>query len=182
LNEPWPEYKEQEWRQASPEAIAKALSAPPTWIDRLAPRLIGLAIGLPWLIVLAVIVYSARGEDRRRPGPVTEIPIEGYRLDYRPTLHRCASGECEGNTDYYMGFAADGSCHTVLYPADWDTSMCAIRLRQIEANDCRVVPDNDDPFCHQMLADLAAPGASKRKVRLTLVLQRGRVVDWKPTP
>jgi len=60
--------------------------------------------------------------------------------------------------------------------------MCAIRLRQIEANDCRAVPDNDDAFCRQMLADLAAPGASKQRARITLIMQRGRVVDWKPTP
>jgi hypothetical protein len=182
LSEPWPEDKEQEWPRPSPENIAKALSAPPTWIDRLAPRLIGLAIGLPWLIMLAVMVFSASGNSKRQPGPVTETTIEGYRLDYRPTLHRCgnAGGQCTGSTEYYMGLAADGSCHTVLYPADWDAGMCAIRLRQIEANDCRAVPDNDDAFCRQMLADLAAPGASKRKVRLTLVMQRGRVVDWKP--
>lgn len=182
MSESWPDENEQEWQRHPPEVIARVLAAPPTWLDRLAPRVIGLAIGAPWMIFFAFMALPPLIERLLPPGPVMAVLIEGYHLNYRPTLHSCGRRPCLGSVDYYMGLAADGHCHTALYPNDWDPGMCAIRLRQIEANDCRAVPVNDDSFCHQMLADLAAPGATKQRVRVTLFMQRGKVVDWKPAP
>ncbi len=150
----------------------------PNAAEMRAPKFMNYLILIPFLIA-GPFILGPKLLNRLFPPPIVAVQGEGYFLDYRPKFHSCGKSGCRDSTRYYIGTGVDGKCYAANYPSDWSMEMCAIRLKQVAAGDCAVVPGSNDDFCRQMLLDLSMPGAIKRKVQLTFYNARGETQEAK---
>lgn len=157
---------EDDWPEPSPEAVARAAAAPESnaqvyfWIFMMLVSM--CVIGLPTMI--------ARGH----MGSPVQIEAHGYFMSYVAPL-----GTKKLRASYFIGTGSDGKCHVGNQPASWDTGLCSVRLRQIEANDCNVLPAYRDEHCEAMHLGSASPEVIRRPAHVMFRLeQSGDTMAW----
>jgi hypothetical protein len=112
----------------------------------------------------------------RPVGPVTEVEGRGYFVSYVAPL-----GTKHFRADIYIGLGSDGKCYVANQPAAWDTGLCAVRLRQIETMDCKVLPDFNDEHCRALPLHAGIEG-QRRPVRMVFLVADGRASDARELP
>ena len=154
-----------DWPMPSPEAIARAAAAPEGNAQ--------LYFFLFMLVVAAcAIALPAWFMRARLPAPV-DVEGSGYYMQYDAALQGGLRGKRQP-VSLYIGMGRDGQCHVGNAPPAWDTGLCATRLRQIEANDCKAAPEIDDAHCASMLPGPANPQAVRRPARIIFHIAQGR--------
>jgi len=164
--------KDDDWPPPTAAAIAHAAAAPEGRERHVIRALVALH-------VLVLIVLPWAWLKTRPEPPVTEMHAVGYYLAFKTSLRRCGRGGC-GENYYYIGTGTDGQCYAVHYP--WDFGLCAEHLRQVEANDCSVVPEHNNGRCRDLLREIAHPSAVKRKSGLIFYLRDGEAVEARAVP
>jgi len=131
-----------------------------------------LVLGIGCLIAIAIPINFLRSP----AGPVTEVQAQGYFVSYVAPV-----GGKKFHADIYIGTGSDGKCHVANQPSAWDTGLCAVRLRQIEAMDCNAVPDHNDEHCQALPLRPGVEG-ERRPVRIEFLVTEGRSTSARELP